>query len=181
MSVPQMPKPAKLVVGLFLGEKGLIAPAARDLLDAFGPMDMISSWFGFDFTSYYEREMGRPLFRRLFSFQELIGQDRLPTIKRATNDMEDRYRKNGRRQVNIDPGYMVHSRFVLATGKDYAHRIYMGDGIYADLTLTYQQGRFRTLPWTYPDYAAKEMRDYLSRIRNKYVDDLKRGPQSDAG
>ena len=76
--------------------------------------------------------------------------------------------------VNLDPGYLLRERFVLATGKNYSHRIYIGQGIYADLTLIYTKGRFIKLPWTYPDYAQQNMLNYLERVRNKYVIDLKR-------
>lgn len=177
MSVPQPPKPAKLIISLFLRDRCLIAPVARDLADTLGPMDMISPWFEFDFTSYYETEMGKPLYRRILTFQSLIEQEDLADIKLAANDTERKYSENGKRRVNIDPGFMVPARFVLATGKDYAHRVYIGKRIYADVTLIYQQGRFQVLPWTYPDYAADGMRDYLDRVRSQYMAGLKRSPQ----
>jgi len=173
MSVPRAPQPAKLVIGIFLGDKPLVLPVARDLVHAFGTVDMASPWSAFDFTSYYEAEMGRPLYRRILTFQRLVEQDTLAGIKRTTNAVEDQYSENGKRRVNIDPGYMVPPRFVLASGKDYAHRICIGKGIYGDLTLMYQKGRFQALPWTYPDYATDEMRDYLRRVRGKYILDLR--------
>ena len=176
MSVPRPPKPAKLVISLFLREKHLISPVAKDLADTLGSMDMVSFWFEFDFTSYYETEMGKPLYRRILTLQSLIEQEDLADIKLATNEIERKYSENGKRRVNIDPGYMVPARFVLATGKDYAHRVYIGKRIYADVTLIYQQGQFQVLPWTYPDYAADVMRDYLDRVRNQYMAGLKRCP-----
>lgn len=173
MSIPQSPKPAKLVIGLFMKEKRLFDPVARELAEKFGPIDMVSSWFPFDYTIYYEPEMGTPLFRRLLAFKPLIKQGELARIKLMTNDLEQKYSKNSRRRVNIDPGYLVHERFVLATGKNYTHRIYIGRGIYADLTLIYQKGEFQKLPWTYPDYADKKMLTFLEMVRNKYMADLK--------
>ena len=83
--------------------------------------------------------------------------------------------RGGKRRVNIDPGYMARSRFVLATGKDFAHRIYLNRGIYADLTLIYARNGFQRLPWTYPDYGSPLMMDYLEKIRRKYIVDLKAG------
>lgn len=174
MSLPQPPKPAKLIVSLFLREKQQLFPVVMDLIEAFGTVDMISGWFPFDYTRYYEPEMGKSLFRRILVFRRLIELEALAEIKHCTNDIEKRYSEDGNRTVNLDPGYMNHARFVLATGKDYAHRIYIGRGIYADLTLIYQQGAFQPLPWTYPGYAAETMRDYLGRVRNKYSFDLKR-------
>ena len=172
MSLAQPPKPAKLVISLFMKDKSLIDPVAKDLTDKFGPVDMVSSWFPFDFTRYYEPEMGAPLFRRLMVFKTLINQNALPEIKTATNDLEQKYSKNGKRRVNLDPGYMLRERFVLATGKNFSHRIYLDKGIYADLTLIYTNGQFQKLPWTYPDYADENMLTYLESVRNKYVADL---------
>ncbi|MEE8399335.1 MAG: DUF4416 family protein [Desulfobacterales bacterium] len=174
MSLPQSPEPAKLIVSLLLREKQLLSPAAKDLTEAFGTVDMVSGWFPFDYTAYYKPEMGEPLFRRIIVFRELIELEALVDIKHATNAIEERYAEDGDRRINLDPGYMNHARFVLATGKDYAHRIYIGRGIYADLTLIYQQGEFQPLPWTYPDYGSETMREYLKQVRNRYSFDFKR-------
>ncbi|GAB6905978.1 conserved hypothetical protein [Desulfosarcina cetonica] len=185
MSRPQPPKPAKLIVGFFLKEQALAAAIARKLQDRLGAVDMVSPWLDFDFTSYYEKEMGAPLYRRLMVFKPLIDQTRLAGIKRLTNGIETEYALDGQRRVNIDPGYLLAERFVLATGKNFTHRIYIGDGIYADLTLIFQKGGFRSLPWTYPDYADRRMIDFLVLVRNKYMLDLKKipadGPTAPAG
>ena len=173
MSRPQTPKPAKLVIGFFLKEKDLVVPVVKALTEQFGPVDIVSSRMPFNFTTYYEPEMGKPLFRRMLAFERLIKQSALSEIKRITNDLELAYLKNGKRMVNLDPGYLLRERFVLATGKNYSHRIYIGQRIYADLTLIYTKGRFMKLPWTYPDYAEQNMLIYLERVRNKYVIDLK--------
>ncbi|MGA6927708.1 MAG: DUF4416 family protein, partial [Desulfosarcina sp.] len=118
-------------------------------------------------------EMGTPLSRRMIVFKPLIEQLQLAAIKGMTNRLEDKYRQQGGRRVNIDPGYLLPERFVLATGKNFTHRIYVGDGIYADLTLIYRKGAFRTLPWTYPDYADRQLIDFLSLVRKKYMVGLK--------
>jgi len=174
MSLAKIPEQAKLIIGLFLKEKEEIALVAAELIERFGPVDTISPWLPFDFTDYYEKEMGKPLFRRMFSFKSLREQSEFPEIKIQTNAVETKYSKNGKRTVNIDPGYLLQSRFVLVTGKDFAHRIYVGSGIYADLTLIYRQKSFQKLPWTYPDYATENMCFYLKQVRNKYLMDLKR-------
>jgi hypothetical protein len=177
MSIPKAPKPAKLVTGIILKDKELIEPVAYELTGKFGPADIISSWFAFDYTSYYEAEMGFPLFRRMIAFKTLIEQVDLAGIKNVTNGIEFKYSKQGKRTVNIDPGYMLCERFVLATGKNYTHRVYIGNGIYADLTLIYQEKGFKTLPWTYPDYADDNMIEYLNNVRKKYIDDIKRNKE----
>lgn len=177
MSTPKAPQPAKLVTGIILKEKRLVDKLVNILAERFGPVDIISRWFSFDYTSYYETEMGSPLFRRMLAFEILIDQQRLAEIKNYTNYIESVYSENGNRAVNIDPGYMLCERFVLATGKNYTHRIYIGNNIYADLTLIYQDGGFKKLPWTYPDYTDDKMMDYLNNVRHKYIRDLKRNKE----
>jgi hypothetical protein len=173
MSVPQTPLPAKLVIGIFTAAPKIIQSVVAEFKSRFGPIDLVSSWMNFDFTHYYDSEMGSPLFRRLFAFRLLIAQDDLPAIKLTTNKIERHCSQKGRRRVNIDPGYLVHERFVLASGKNFSHRIYMGAGIYADLTLIYQKGSFQKLPWTYPDYADQAMICFLDQVRRKFILDLK--------
>jgi len=174
MSLPRPPGPAKLVIGLIAKEKKLFQQAAFDLTEKFGMLEMISSWLPFEYTDYYESEMGAPLFRRVLVFKNLIEQETLPEIKTLTNRLEEKYSKNGNRQINIDPGYLLLERFVLATGKNYSHRIYIGKKIYADLTLIYQNGEFQALPWTYPDYAGRDLLFFLGKVRDKLRIDLKR-------
>ncbi len=169
------PKPAKLIVGFFTKDKDLVKPLAEDFVKKFGPVDLAGPWFAFDFTDYYEPEMGRPLFRRVLAFEKLIEQKDLATIKVETIQLEQKYFRNKKRRVNIDPGYLMHERFVLATAKNFAHRIYIGQRIYADLTLIYTNGSFHSLPWTYPDYREKNMLTCLNRVRNKYIVDFKKG------
>ena len=174
MSLPRPPRPAKLITGFFLKDKRLAEGVVRDLQECLGPVEMISAWIDFDFTAYYHTEMGAPLSRRLVVFKSLVAQTCLADVKLATNRLESAYMRQGRRRVNIDPGYLLPERFVLATGKNFTHRIYVGQRIYADLTLIYQKGAFRTLPWTYPDYADRSLIDFLTLVRNKYMQDLKR-------
>jgi hypothetical protein len=174
MSIPKNPDPAKLVVGCILSKKALIEQVFPLLEQAFGPVDIISCWLDFAYTDYYYKEMGRPLFRKVFVFKNLIAQDDLARIKEITNGIEKRFSSTGKRSINLDPGYLVSSRFILATGKEYSHRIYIGRKIYADLTLMYSKKQgFKTLEWTYPDYACESMISFLSKVRDKYLLDLK--------
>ena len=173
MSLPQEPKPAKLVIGLLMKDKGLFEPLALELSSKYGSADMISPWMSFDYTAYYRSELGSPLYRRLLTFENLIEQQALAVIKLTTNRLEQVYARDFRRRVNIDPGYLLYERFVLASGKNFSHRIYIGHQIYADLTLIFRKGAFETLPWTYPDYADQPIRSFLERARKKYAVDLK--------
>lgn len=181
MSVPHPPRPAKLVIGLLLARQDLFAALAGELEAAFGCVDLASAWMPFDYTTYYAKEMGSSLSRRVLAFRALMDQERLPEIKSTTNAIECAHALDGRRQVNIDPGYLLLERFVLATGKNYSHRIYLGQGIYADLTLIYRRGTFQALPWTYPDYAGLPLRRFLLAVRDKYALDLKAASSDDGG
>ena len=174
MSQPKPPTLAKLVIGMFMHDRQAVAPVISNLSAELGPVDMVSPWMLFDHTSYYETEMGSPLHRRMVVFKDLIEQESLADIKLFTNRVEDRFTDAGRRQVNIDPGYLLAERFVLATGKNYSHRIFIGRGIYADLTLIFRNGSYQPLEWTYPDYREDRLRSYLNKARRKYLDDLKR-------
>lgn len=173
MSIAREALPAKLVVGVFMADRSLLQAVFAELVRSWGSADMVSPWLAFDQTDYYFAEMGSPLFRRFVVFSELIRQDALAGIKVSTNGLEKAFCKDGNRTVNIDPGYVVAERFVLATGKNYTHRIYLTKGIYADLTLIYQGGRFRPLPWTYPDYAGATITDFLQSVRDRYLRQLR--------
>ena len=175
MSRPRDPKPAKLVVSL-ISSKGDLLAGALDLLSGrFGKVDFLSRCLEFAYTDYYTSEMGSGLKRRFASFEELIAPDQLPDVKWFTNAIEDGSAVDGNRGINIDPGYLTEFHLILATGKGYAHRPYLRDGIYADLTMIYRDKAFRPLEWTYPDYAGKEMQEVLCKIRKKYMRQLKGG------
>jgi len=172
MSQLKPAKPVKPIMSIIFREKDICQKVFHELT-TFGEMDFISETFPFDFTDYYCREMGSPLFRRFASFLKLIPPECLPEIKIKTNQIELAYSKDNKRQVNIDPGYISAERLVLATGKNYTHRIYLNNGVYADLTLIYQDSNFRPLPWSYPDYASPKTREIFKLIRKKYLFQLR--------
>lgn len=167
MSLPRAPASPKLLVR-FLFRDVQVQMEALDALEAhFGPVDFLSSPGPFPYTTYYDEEMGKGIRRQSASFLELVSPDSLPDIKIRTNEVEEKLSCGGKRQVNIDPGFISEERFILATGKNFTHRIYLRDGIYADLTLIYQKGAYRPLPWTYPDYQEPDFLHYLSVLRRK--------------
>lgn len=173
MSKPKEPKPVKLIAGIFSLRRDLIGKALESLSERYGKPDFISEFLPFDYTDYYGPEMGSPLVRRFASFEELVKPDVLPDVKIFSNGIEDRLSLQGKRQVNIDPGCLSEFHLILATGKGYAHRPYLRDGIYADLTLIYRDGAFHPLEWTYPDYRSKVIKDILMKIREKYILQIK--------
>ena len=175
MSTPKTPPPAKLIAGLLMKDESLFDEVAVELEKRYGPADAVSSWLPFDFTEYYEQEMGAPLKRRLISYRNHLAAEALPDVKLAAIEIEAQFSTAGRRRVNIDPGFLTLERFVLATGKNFTHRIYLRSGIYADLTLLFTGGRFVTLDWTYPDYATDSIRAFLAEARERYRLQLRSG------
>ena len=172
MSIPKEADRVKLITSLFSPEEALIEEVIPRLTGMFGPTDWVSPGLPFDRTRYYEKEMGWPLHRRFISFMELVSPADLAEIKLRTNDVEKNCRVNGKRRINIDPGYVALERLVLATGKNYTHRIYLSRGIYADLTLIFQRGSFRPLEWTYKDYADEKVIGFFD-VRGRYKNQLR--------
>ncbi len=173
MSIPQLPLPVKPVVSLILARQDLAPRVIERLCDRFGPPDLVGPWWPFNLTDYYYREMGAPLGRILAAFLRLADPGRLADWKVFTNQLEEGFSLGGRRLVNLDPGYVAKERLVLATGKNYSHRVYLDRGIYGDLTLIYARGGFQPLPWSYPDYARGALPALLERVRRKYLWQLK--------
>ncbi|GAB4221569.1 MAG: DUF4416 family protein [Spirochaetales bacterium] len=165
--------PEKLVICTLLSEDALLPAVRRTLEQVLGPVDYSSSLLPFDFTRYYEEEMGPELWRCFFGMETLVDPGTLAQIKIQTNRMEESFAVEGKRRVNLDPGLLALSRFVLATTKENAHRIPLQDGIWAEITLLYTKKDFQPLPWTYPDYATRTYRDILLEIRSLYKEQLK--------
>jgi hypothetical protein len=158
---------AKLICGVIRAKDCNIEEVIKKLEETFGPMDLKSEKLPFNFTDYYEKEMGTELKREWTSFKNLIQADDLRDIKLTTIEIENKFRRyNGTRTVNLDPGYITLSNLVLATTKNYSHRIYLGAKIYAEVTLIYKNHHFRSLEWTYPDY--KKNTSFFEEVRNKF-------------
>jgi hypothetical protein len=175
MSIPKEVKMVKLISSLFSSEEELIERVIKYMETYFDSVDWVSEKLVFNRTRYYEQEMGWPLYRRFISFSKLISPDSIVEIKLTTNKIENEHLFDMKRRINIDPGYISLERLVLATGKNYTHRIYLAKGIYADLTLVFHAGTFKPLAWTYPDYANEKVIVYFNKIRNGYLHHLREG------
>ena len=173
MGTAREPQPVKLIASLLTGELDLLAGAREALSLAFGPIDFESELLPFDHTDYYAPEFGSGLQRQILTFARLVDPGDLPAIKCKTNDMELAMAPDGNRRVNIDPGYVSLGKMVLASTKNHAHRLYLGEGIYGEGTLTYQGGRFRAWPWTYPDYGSEHYCALFDGIRERYKAQLR--------
>lgn len=124
----------------------------------------------FSWSDYYTKEMGGSLEKYYYSYQTGIDRATLPDIKRYTNSLESSFSDpDGKRRVNIDPGYVARDKVVLATTKDFYHRLYLADGIFGEVTLHYRRGKFRYFSWTYPDFRDPEVMRFLERIRAPLV------------
>ena len=167
------PEPVKLICGLLYRDPAIWEEAARYLEERFGPIDYRSEEFPFVETDYYDREMGPGIRRAYVSFQNLVSPDILAEAKHFTNHVESRLVDDeGNRRINLDPGAVTNANLILASTKNYCHRIYLRDGIYAEVTMTYRKGQFQELPWTYPDY--RNHRQVFAEIRQIYRDQIRR-------
>lgn len=172
-SIKKQPK-VKLVIGFIFNEEWFYTKTKAILEKTFGKVDFESQTIDFTYTSYYEKEFGKGLKRKFISFKKLIPPEKLASIKILSNNIEKRLTLKNNRQINIDPGYLDMAKLVLATTKDFMHRIYLNCGIFAEITLFFQAGSFRNWSWTYPDYQSKEYIGIFNEIRNLYENQIKK-------
>ena len=165
MSIPKKPLKAKLVVSFVSKSSKLINSSIEQVAIKYGAPDYVSAIGGFTHTKYYDEELGDGLKRRFAAFTKMVKRDDLPKIKKFTNLIELDSSVKGKRKVNIDPGILTVENFILASGKNFTHRVYLKDGIFADLTLIFTKNDFLELPWTYPDYRERDVKDMLKKIR----------------
>ena len=168
--------PVKLFIGVLASDATFIPAVERRLTDAYGPVDHRSPIIPFGFTNYYEPEMGPALDRVFYSFERLIEADQLPEIKRQTNNIEGEMTpllKTVRRPVNLDPGYLEQAKVILASTKNFYHRIYLGKGIFGEVTMQFKNNAYQFFPWTYPDYQSKEYQEFFLNLRQIYRSQLR--------
>jgi len=164
--------PVKLFIGVLVSNSKFIPEVEGRLTAVYGAIDYRSDLIPFDFTDYYEAEMGDLIDRVFFSFERLIEADQLPEIKRQTNQLEDELapllrtpNTNVKRPVNLDPGYLEQAKVILASTKNFYHRMYLGGGIFGEVTMHFKNNTYQFFPWTYPDYQSKDYQDFFLRMR----------------
>ena len=145
----------------------------KDLKEILGEINSESGDYDFSYTNYYESEMGRDLKRMFVSFRDLIEPDAIAEIKLKTNAIEDTYAADGKRRINLDPGFIHSAKLVLATTKNFAHRVYIRSGIYGDVQLRHMHGQWVTHDWTYPDYRTSEALAWFTQVRQQYQKQVK--------
>jgi hypothetical protein len=179
MAEPHTPDPVLLIVAAFSRHDAALARGRTELEHLFGPVALAASPYAFTETDYYEAAMGPGLLKQLLAFRDLVPADALPAVKLQTNALEEKLAAPGHfaeaRPINLDPGLLTLGKFMLATTKDQGHRIYLRDGIFAEVTLRYQGGVFEPWPWTYADYRRPEVHEFLQLARSYYRERLKSG------
>ncbi|MFA7574132.1 MAG: DUF4416 family protein [Arcobacteraceae bacterium] len=174
------PNPVKLIFSIIGNEDYMFLEAKVYLTKIFGKIDMESEFQNFDFTDYYKKEMGDCLKQQLISFEKLIIPTKLSIIKHISNKMEltiatnnnEGILKKRKRRINLDPGYLTLSKFILASTKDGSARIYLNHGIYAEITLSFIHKTFQPLDWTYLNYQTFLFINFLNDVRKKYKDQI---------
>lgn len=163
------PERACLLIGALCKEKDILTEAPQAIKE-FGSVAVASPLIDFHFTDYYSRSMGAPLFRRFYLYAAGFDAGLLADVKTRTNKIEEEAAlspdSDVERPLNLDPGYLTLSKLVLASTKDHAHRIFLRDGIYAEITLSFRDGSYRPLPWTFPDYASEEYILFFNEVRS---------------
>ncbi|MEJ2244646.1 MAG: DUF4416 family protein [Acidobacteriota bacterium] len=171
MGAVTSPAPVKLFMGVLTSLADILPAVEQKLSSVYGAIDSRSGQFPFEWTRYYNETMGYPIYRYFLGFEKLIEPPSIADIKIGTNEMESQFAAEWTqvsRPVNLDPGYIEESKLVLASTKNFYHRILIAQNIYAEVTLHYERGAWRTLPWTFPDYASENYHSYFMSLRKLY-------------
>ena len=174
MGMVRYPAPVKLFCALLVAPTFSLPEVESTVEQTWGSIVLRSAPMPFTQTTYYQREMGAGLTRVYVAFEPLIHSADLALAKHTAHSLEATWcTAYGQRRVNVDPGYLDLAKVVLATTKDYAHRLYIGAGIFAEVTLRYQHKSFQPWEWTYPDYRVPETVDFFHRLREIYLVQLR--------
>jgi hypothetical protein len=161
------PTPVKLFVGMLSQEPSLFSDLAEKLSDIYGKIDFEGPAWPWDHSEYYREEMGPGLMRQFIFFEKLISPGEIAEIKIKTDELEKLYlNEHSGRRINLDPGYLDSAKLVLATTKNFSHRIYLNSGIYGEVTLIYSNGDFQSLPYTFPDYRTETYLEVFRKARD---------------
>jgi hypothetical protein len=173
MAVPTSHLPVLRFAGLLAADTDELEAARLELTRWYGPVDDVSAVIPFDFTEYYTPEMGPKLQRQWIRFQTLFNPEHLAKCKLETNMAETllarQFQRGATRPINIDPGYVHRYKVILATTKDHSHRVYLQEGIYAEVTLHWHQHQWTPWPWTYADYRSETAQAFFKKARTDYL------------
>jgi hypothetical protein len=173
VGVLREPAKVKLIFGLISNDKKIFLETEKILSKKFGFLDYSSKILPFNYTTYYNQELGKDLRRKFISCRELIKPNLFARIKIFTNKIEKKLSFAGKRRINIDPGYLSAGKLVLVSTKDYTHRIYLEKGIFAEVTLFYKNRSFHPWQWTYQDYKTKDYIEIFNYLYKIYLKQLR--------
>ncbi|MFH0876457.1 MAG: DUF4416 family protein [archaeon] len=169
MANPTISQKGVLICGIMYSDEKLREAAILDLKSEFGEIKSLSKEIEFNFTDYYKEEMGENIKKLFISFNENIDISCLPKIKLITNKIEKKLSAQGKRQVNLDPGYITEHQLIVASTKSRPHRIYLGKGIYAHIMFFFKKKEVETFKWTFEDYKNKDLLDFFIGIRKELI------------
>jgi len=171
------PDPVKLIVGILAADRDCLKASVEKLKSEYGESDLQSDVFDFYQTQYYKDEAGENILRHFISFDKLIDPGNLAAIKIRTNEIEEELAEKLPtplpRPVNLDPGIIEPSKLVLASTKNFSHRIYIGKSMYAELTLSFIKGHWKSFPYTFPDFKEDRYHNFLTKVRQRLVEQLR--------
>ncbi|MGD0572548.1 MAG: DUF4416 family protein [Sedimentisphaerales bacterium] len=171
------PQLVKLIIGILAADETALAAAVKAISKSFGVIDLTSDVWPFTQTDYYKDELGPNALRQFVSLENLIDPGKLAQIKHDTNSLEqqlaDSLKLSLPRPVNLDPGFIEPSKLILASTKNFSHRIYIGNRMFAEVTLMYEKGNWRHFEYTFPDYRQSCYQDFLSKVRTRLLEQLK--------
>ncbi|MGD1042295.1 MAG: DUF4416 family protein [Sedimentisphaerales bacterium] len=173
----QNPQPVKLIIGILAANEIALAAAVKAISKSFGIIDLASDVWPFTQTDYYKDELGPNALRQFVSIEKSIDPGKLAKIKHTTNKLEQKLAGLLKlplpRPVNLDPGIIEPSKLILATTKNYSHRIYIGNKMFAEVTLIYEKGNWRHFDYTYPDYREPHYQHFFTKVRTRLLEQLK--------
>jgi hypothetical protein len=159
MARVQNPTQGRLIVSVIYNSIDGLADCLKQLEKQFGRVQSETLEIECSANRYHE-EMGQQLSRRFFSFEKLVDRETLPEIKATCHKIErglgDQVDDFTFRTVNVDPGVLTPTNLTMASHREYSHRVYLGKGVFAEVTLIHARGRFTQLPWTNPDFCDEE-------------------------
>ena len=171
------PQPVKLIIGILASDQRCLTASREALAAEFGPFDLASDAWLFNQTTYYKDQTGPRILRQFVTLEEPIDPGELADCKHRTNRLEQELSRTlggtFRRPVNLDPGIIEPSKLILASTKNFSHRIYIGKKMYAEVTLVFDKGTWRRLPYTYPDYLQLPYLEFFSEVKGKLLRQLK--------
>jgi len=173
MAETRAPFPVKYFIAVLFHEHEAFEKSKASIVERWGAIDYEGADHLFDVTTYYESEMGTPLYRRIVTLETIRSPKEIVDMKLECNAIEAGLVVNGKRAVNLDAGYLDHNKVLLASAKEAGQKVYLDKGIYADLAGRYKDGCYRPFEWSFPDFKDGRYDSELLIIRTSYLKQIK--------